>query len=72
MATGPGGKYDAELTVAKKLAGATGAVLVVFDGKRGTGFACQVTLEQLAGLPEVLEEIARQIRTDRGSIPRDS
>lgn len=72
MAIGEGGKYDAELTLAKRVAGATGAVLIVLDGKRGPGFACQVTLEQLAGLPEVLEEIARQIRVDRGYIPRDS
>lgn len=72
MALGEGGKYDVELTVAKKLAGATGAVLIVFDGRRGSGFACQATFEQIAGLPEVLEEIARQIRNDRGSIPRDS
>ena len=72
MPVGPGGKYDAELTEAKRLAGATCAVLIVLDGKRGPGFACQATFEQLAVLPETLEAIAKQMRVDRGSIPRDS
>lgn len=71
MAIGPG-KYDAELTKAARQCGATGALLIVLDGTRGPGWACQATLEQLARLPEVLESIAKQMRADRGSVPRDA
>lgn len=66
------GEYDAELTEAKRQCGATSAVLIVLDGARGPGFACQATLEHLLTLPEVLELIAKQIREDRRSIPRDA
>lgn len=71
MPIGPG-KYDAALTEAKRLCGATSAVLIVFDGKLGSGFACQTTLEQLAGLPETLESMAKQMRADRAKVPRDA
>lgn len=72
MAIGPGGKYDKELTEVKRKCGATSALLVVLDGRRGPGFACQATLEHLSTLPEVLEAIAKQMRADRENIPRDA
>lgn len=70
MAMGPG-KYDKELTKAKRQCGATSALLIVMDGKKGPGFACQATFEHLCVMPEMLEAIAKQIRADRGTIPSD-
>lgn len=60
---GPG-KYDGLLTEAREKAGATSAVLIIMDGDKGGGFAVQVAPERLFGLPEVLEEMAKQVRAD--------
>ena len=67
MPLGPG-KYDSELTEVRVRVGATSAVLIVLDGVRGPGFACQTTLEHLNALPEALEYIARQMREDRKKV----
>jgi hypothetical protein len=66
------GKYDDELTEARRKCGANSAVLIVIDGKRGPGFACQTTVEHLAGLPEMLEFIAVQLRADRARMRGDA
>lgn len=67
MTIGPG-KYDDVCTMARKATGVdkTGGavVLIVIGGKHGNGFSMQSDLETLAGLPEMLEELARQIRSD--------
>ena len=67
---GPG-KYDKELTKARESAGATSALLIVVDGNKGPGFSCQTTLPVLAKMPELLEEIARQMRADRSQQARN-
>ena len=63
MALGPG-KYDDALTVARKLCGATCAILIVAKGERGSGFACQSDVETLLRLPSVLRHIADQMEAD--------
>lgn len=67
-----GGKYEKALAIAARRAHATSAVLIILDGKRGPGFSIQATLEQLAALPEILEEVAQQIRADRANVPRNA
>jgi hypothetical protein len=60
---GPG-KYDDVLTEAREKTKADGAVLIVMGGDKGDGFAVQVPIEKLFGLPDVLEYMAKQIRAD--------
>jgi hypothetical protein len=62
---GPG-KYDDALTVARQLCGSTGAALIVFEGDKGPGFACQTDLLMLRRLPHVLRHLADEIETDLG------
>lgn len=63
MTWGPG-KYDDVLTVARDSCEATGAVLIVFDGKHGNGFAVHATSPQLSALPDVLRHMANGIEAD--------
>ena len=60
---GPG-KYDDALTAACKATGATCAVLIVSDGSKGPGFACQGTPPFLTELPKFLRMMADDIDTD--------
>lgn len=63
MTAGPG-KYDDVCTVARESTDASSVVLIVIDGNKGTGFSVQSDLDTLVRLPELLEELARQIRND--------
>jgi hypothetical protein len=68
MAVGPG-KYDEALTLARQACGATCAVLIVFDGKRGAGFSCQATPAMTLSLPEILRLMANSIEEDLRAHP---
>lgn len=70
MAFGPG-KYDAELNIAKAMAGATNAVLLIIDGRHGGGFSAQLTPALTAGIPTMLRSIADSIEADLRSVTRD-
>ena len=63
MALGPG-KYDEALTRARKDCGATSAILIVLDGSKGAGFACQTTPLELGALPAILRQVADQIEAE--------
>lgn len=58
------GKYDELCADARLAAKAKGAVLIVFNGEFGHGFCVQVPLSILKILPDLLEQVAKQIRTD--------
>lgn len=60
-----GGKYDDVCTQARAQANAQGALLIVINGRLGSGFSVQADLNTILCLPEVLEEVAKQIRSDR-------
>lgn len=73
MPFGPG-KYDDLCTEVRKQVGipdsgkgpaTSGVLLVVINGNKGDGFSCQASAEALMTLPEVLEDVARQLRRDR-------
>jgi hypothetical protein len=66
MAIGPG-KYDDLCTMVREKAEAEGAIVIVFGGKRGSGFSCQADLEATLRLPDILESVAKQIR-ESGSV----
>ena len=61
MAVGPG-KYDDLCTEVRKKAKAQGALVIILGGERGHGFSCQAPLPMTMMLPDMLEDIARQIR----------
>jgi hypothetical protein len=63
MAFGPG-KYDDLCTHIRTLTQARGVLLIVIDGGRGSGFGCQATADITLRLPELLEDVAAQIRQD--------
>jgi hypothetical protein len=66
MAAGPG-KYDDLCTEVREKASALGVILLIFDGVKGTGFSCQADLLTTMRLPEILEDIAKQIRESTSS-----
>jgi hypothetical protein len=60
MALGPG-KYDEETTLLREKTEAKGVVLLIFNGKKGSGFSCQAPLELQLRLPAILREMAEEI-----------
>lgn len=62
MALGPG-KYDQELTDLRTRCKAAGALLIVIDGDRGSGFSAQLTPQLTLALPAVLRDLAEQIES---------
>lgn len=67
MAEGPG-KYDVLCTLVRDLSEARAALVIVLDGNKGSGFSVQVTDPFIfAGLADLLEETARQIRKDQAA-----
>jgi hypothetical protein len=63
MALGPG-KYDDLCSEVRERASADGAIVIVLNGDRGSGFSCQANLQAMAALPDILERMARQLRQD--------
>jgi len=61
MALGPG-KYDDICTMVREQTGARGALVIILDGKHGDGFSCQADLYATLRLPELLDNVAKQIR----------
>jgi len=66
MALGPG-KYDDLCTYVRERTGGS-VLLIVAGGNKGNGFACQTDLETALLLPNLLENVAAQIRRDGGSL----
>ena len=57
------GKYDALCTVVREASKAKAALVIIIDGKHGTGFSMQTNDPVVAlALPGVLEHVAAQIR----------
>lgn len=56
------GKYDELCTKVREEAKADGAIVIVFNGVLGCGFSVQSPPEITAKLPDIFEDIAKQIR----------
>jgi hypothetical protein len=68
MTFGPG-KYDDICTIVHEEIGGQ-VILIVLGGNRGNGFACQTDLSTLIALPDLLEDMAKQLRKDaEGTLP---
>ena len=62
MPIGPG-KYDAICTYARVQSNASGAVLMILNGKYGSGFSIQSTTAiKPATLADMLENLAKELR----------
>jgi methylmalonyl-CoA mutase cobalamin-binding subunit len=61
MPIGPG-KYDDACTQVREQLQADGVMLVVFGGNKGSGFSVQGGLALIVTLPDMLEDMARQMR----------
>jgi hypothetical protein len=70
MPLGPG-KYDDVCTMVTKQVGigaqGGGVIMIVMGGNKGSGFSCQADLRTTLLLPDLLEDIAAQIRADTAS-----
>lgn len=60
---GPG-KYDAETQELLERLEAKGIMLLVFDAERGSGVSAKGSMEFMARLPKVLENLAAELRRD--------
>ena len=60
---GPG-KYDDLATYVREKAKAVGAIVIVFQGKHGHGFSCQLPPSAVADVPSVLRQVANEIEQD--------
>ena len=63
MTMGPG-KYDDLCTHVREQAQADGVVLIIANGKQGSGFSVQAPIDVHAALPGLLESLAESIRMD--------
>jgi spore coat polysaccharide biosynthesis predicted glycosyltransferase SpsG len=61
---GPG-KYDVACTRARVHTQAQGVILVVFGGKDGNGFSCQLPPEIAKEVPAILRVVADSIEADQ-------
>ena len=62
---GPG-KYDDACTVARESVQADGAVLIIYNGNKGSGFSVQGPENMVRSLPDVLDFMSKQIRESLG------
>lgn len=62
MPLGPG-KYDDLCTYVREQTDADAVIVMVVNGKLGSGFSCQADFVTTAVLPDMLESLARQLRT---------
>ena len=62
MQTNGPGKYDDEATIVRLGTCADAVALIVVSGDRGTGFSVQGSESFVEALPDILEDIARDIR----------
>ncbi len=70
---GPG-KYDAICTLVREQEKAMGAVVIIFNGERGSGFSAQVPKEAMPALVHALKAVAAQMEEDlrrQSSPPND-
>ena len=58
------GKYDAACTLIRVVTKAQGVLVIVINGYDGSGFSCQADLVTTRSIPDILENIAAQIRRD--------
>jgi len=62
MPQGPG-KYDSECTLVREMAQAQAAIVIVLNGRRGTGFSVQTqTPLGPAVLADLLDQVVRELR----------
>jgi hypothetical protein len=61
MATGPG-IYDHLATGVREAAQAEGVIIIVVNGVFGSGFSVQGPKQLTTDLPDILENMAKQIR----------
>jgi hypothetical protein len=58
------GKYDEECNVARVMAQAKGALLIIIDGDRGEGFSAQIDARYIERIPAMLRTMADMIEAD--------
>ena len=59
-------KYDDLASYVREKAEAVGAIVIIFQGKHGHGFSCQLPQEAVSGIPDILRQIAEQIEDGEG------
>lgn len=62
------GKYDQQCTQARNACEATGVVLIVYDGKAGSGFSVQMPAPEIFKLSAAFRELADEL--DKTLVPQ--
>lgn len=62
MPVGPG-KYDELCTHVRQQTGALGAIVIVIQGEKGSGFSCQAIPGVMLGIPALLRMMAAEIES---------
>lgn len=71
MALGPG-KYDKECELVRVSTNAECAIVIIVNGEKGSGFSMQSSqLLMIETVPELLENIARQLKEDREGLTKN-
>jgi hypothetical protein len=63
MSLGPG-KYDSFAVSVREATKARGVILIIKEGYLGSGFSCQLSLEDTLAMPRILRDMADQIEAD--------
>jgi hypothetical protein len=58
------GRYDDECSAVRLATDAEGAIVIVIDGKKGSGFSVQTSEALALNLPQLLRRLADIIETD--------
>lgn len=58
-------KYDELCTIAREMSHADGAILIIINGTRGSGFAVQAPIELVLKIPALLRETADNIEAEQ-------
>ena len=67
MPIGPG-KYDDACTAARESTDAAAVILIVLDGRHGSGFSVQANLATTFALPQILRRAADDIERTNAAL----
>jgi hypothetical protein len=70
MSVGPG-KYDDEVTLVRERTEAEAVILIVIEGKRGSGFCAQTNSNVAPDLPTLLRHMANLMEADMRKLADD-
>ncbi len=59
------GKYDLICSELRRRTKAKGAMVIILDGNKGSGFSCQLPADSITKIPDALRQMATEIEKDQ-------